>query len=437
MRHTYILSLSTGRWMSLSCRIDLTLVVVNFTTQDDSASGIGRRSASRSPGLRTPSQERERRIKYRNRDLRKTETVTDFREQNRDVNQMFATAKRCLDRIGRQPPMVIFIESLLFAIGIGFLDFGSGYEVSMFVFYGLPILMVAWWCGRRRALFLAAMCAIIWWIADSMTGHFYRHEWIRAWEPIARFGYFGFVAFAGSALKRQHTAVHSRIALLEHSQRLEREIIEISEREQQRIGRDLHDGLCQYFAAVGCAAASLKSDLAHAGMNEEAALAAELSDVVEQGVVQIRDLARGLMPVKMCEAGLSAALQQLATSVSRLQNVTCTLIVDDDEIVHEHSVATHLYRIAQEAIHNAIRHGGAHKIQIQLGRNGSRAVLRVRDDGLGISRTKAEANGMGLNIMRYRARHIAGELRVIEPAAGGTEILCTFPPLNQGGDHHG
>src|SRR4029077_20324493 len=97
----------------------------------------------------------------------------------------------------------------------------------------------------------------------------------------------------GSALKRQHTAVHSRIALLEHSQQLERQIIEISEREQRRIGRDLHDGLCQYLAAVGCAAASLRSDLAAAGMTEEAGLAAELTELLEQGVAQVRDLARG------------------------------------------------------------------------------------------------------------------------------------------------
>lgn len=340
---------------------------------------------------------------------------------------MIAMVKKLLDKVGHQPRAAIFSESLLFALGIGVLDYASGYEVSMFVFYGIPILAVAWWCERRSALFLAAVCAVIWWFADAMTGHFYRHEWIRVWEPIARFGYFWFVAIAGSALKRQHTAVHSRIALLEHSQRLEREIINISEREQRRIGRDLHDGLCQYFAAVGCAAASLKSDLARAGMNEEAALAAELTDVVEQGVVQIRDLARGLMPVQMCEAGLTAALQQLASSVSRLQNVKCSVTVEDDETVHEHSVATHLYRIAQEAIHNAIRHGGADKIHIHLKRNGRTATLRVTDDGVGIARAKAESNGMGLNIMRYRARRIAGELRVNQLTAGGTEIECTFP----------
>jgi signal transduction histidine kinase len=334
--------------------------------------------------------------------------------------------KRLLQLIGQQPRSAIFAEALLFAIGIGILDYVSGYEVSMFIFYGIPILAVAWWCGRRSAFILAGACALLWLSADALTGHFYPHRWIRIWEPLARFGYFGFVAVAGLALKRQHLAVSSRIALLEHSQQLERQIIEISEREHRRLGRDLHDGLCQYFAAVGCAAASLHSDLTAEGMTEEAALAAELTELLEQGVAQIRDLARGLMPVQMDEAGLPAALEQLAASVSRLQNTSCRLRHDGEVPVQAPSVAIHLYRIAQEAIHNAIRHGGAHQIEIQLRKNGSVALLSVRDDGVGLSRTSSQS-GMGLSIMQYRSRVVGGDLKIEEPETGGTVVCCTFP----------
>src|ERR1044071_3614113 len=159
--------------------------------------------------------------------------------------------RKLLERIGEQSSLAIFLESLLFAIGVAVLDYVSGYEVSMFIFYGIPILGVSWWCDRRSAFVMAAVCALLWLLADELAGHFYQHQWIRMWEPLARFGYFGFVAWAGSALKRQHVAQQSRIALLEHSQQLERQIIEVSEREQRRLGRDLHDGLGQFFAAVG------------------------------------------------------------------------------------------------------------------------------------------------------------------------------------------
>ncbi len=337
--------------------------------------------------------------------------------------------KRLLKLIGEQSSRAIFAESLLFAIGVGLLDYVSGYEVSMFIFYGIPILAVAWWCDRRSAFALAAVCALFWISADALTGHFYRHQWIRAWEPLARFGYFGFVAAAGSALKRQQVAVQSRIALLEHSQQLERQIIEISEREQRRVGRDLHDGLCQYFAAVSCASASLRSDLAASGIAEEAALAAEVTELIEQGVAQIRDLARGLMPVQMYEAGLAAALEQLAASVSRLQNTTCRL-QDGGQVRVEAPVAIHLYRIAQEAIHNAIRHGNAHTIEISLQKNGSMAMLSIQDDGCGVSRVPARSDGMGISIMKYRSRLIGGNLKIDEPKTGGTIIRCTFPLIS-------
>ena len=329
--------------------------------------------------------------------------------------------------IGGQPRWLVFTESLLLTAAIGLLDYSSGYEVSMFIFYGIPILAVAWWCDRRRAVLLAIISAVIWWLVDALTGHFYRYEWIHAWEPTTRFAFFAFVAFAGSAFKKHHEATQARIDLLERSRQLEREIIEISEHEQQRIGRDLHDGICQYFAAVGCAAASLKTDLSNAEMLEEAALAGELTDLVEGGVVQIRDLARGLVPVHMHEAGLAAALEQLASSVSRLQNVACVFVLDGEVSVQAPDAATHLYRIAQEAIHNAIRHGGAKRIRIELMEAGRTVTLCVKDNGAGFSKRKLGSKGMGLKIMQYRARLILGELAVTESENSGTLISCVIP----------
>ena len=160
--------------------------------------------------------------------------------------------------VRRQSKNVLLGEALLLVLLTGTLDCLSGYEVSLSLIYGAPIMAAVWFCDRKSGLLIAIVCGITWWWADLLAGHLYTQVWLSIWEPTVRFLYFGFVAIGGSALKEKHDAASARIALLEHSQRLEREI---SEREQRRIGRDLHDGLCQYLAAIGCAAAALRADL--------------------------------------------------------------------------------------------------------------------------------------------------------------------------------
>ena len=253
---------------------------------------------------------------------------------------------------------------------IGAVDWFSGYEVNLALFYGAPIMAAIWYCDKKAGMLVAIVCAITWWWADILAGHIYPKRWLAIWEPCLQFGYFGFVAWAGAALKENHDAIRARIALLEHAHRLEREIIEISEREQRRIGRDLHDGICQHFAAIGCGVASLRADLLQQHLPNEAAIAAELAELLNNGVVQARDLARGLVPVHMDEAGLSFALEELAGSVSRLQDIECAFDSEGDVEIGDASAATHLYRIAQEAINNACRHGAASTVRLAPRRRG-------------------------------------------------------------------
>jgi len=332
-----------------------------------------------------------------------------------------------LTLVRQQPKPVLMLEGGLLVLLAGTIDWLSGYEMSMSLFYGVPIMAVIWLCGAKEGLLIALLCGITWWWADILAGHVYPRLWLAIWEPTVRFGYFGFLAIGGAALKDKHDAIRTRIALLEHSQRLEGEIIEISEREQRRIGRDLHDGLCQYFAAIGCGVASLRADLLQRQLPNEAAVAEELAGLLNDGVVQARDLARGLVPVHMEEAGLSVALDELANSMSRLLNLDCAFESDGDAAIDTPCAATHLYRIAQEAINNASRHGRATTIRIRLFTDGQSATLTVADNGLGLSQTSADPAGLGLNIMSYRARLIGGTLAISESPAGGTAITCTFP----------
>jgi signal transduction histidine kinase len=330
-------------------------------------------------------------------------------------------------KFAQQPHTRIVVEMTLVMLAIGLIDFLLPYQISFGLFYGAPILVVAWYCDRKSSVFVALLAGITWWWSDWQSGHPYLHNFFEAWEVTMRLGYFLLMAFGGSALRAKSDIAATRIALLEHSQRLEKEIVNISESERRRIGQDLHDGLCQYLAALGCAATSLRDDLEKLQLPHEAEVADELAQLLRDAVVQTRDLARGLVPVHLGEEGLVLALEGLAHSVTRLQGINCTFESKGVPMNYEESAAMHFYRIAQEAINNATKHGKAQNIAISLDVTQLLTTLRIADDGAGISRTMTSCDGMGLNIMGYRARLTGGELKIEEAARGGTVVSCIAP----------
>ncbi len=324
----------------------------------------------------------------------------------------------------------IFAEMMAALTIIGVVDFITAHQLRLSVFYTGPIFVVAWFCGTKSGMLTAAFSGVIWWCANWFSGDPDLHSWVHPWETFRRFGFFLIVAWAGAALRAKSDIAAERIALLEHSQRLEREIVSISEAEQRRIGQDLHDGLCQNLAGLSCAAESLRDDLQKLQLRPEAISAGELADLLRDAVVETRDLAHGLAPARVAHMGLVTALESLAQSVSRLQGVTCAFQSHGPQANYDERVALHLYRITQEAINNAIRHGKARNIVISLDAAGQLITLRVSDDGMGISQS-VSTNGMGLAIMRYRARSTGGELSVDRRKEGGTMVSYTFRPIPQ------
>ncbi|HSI15163.1 MAG TPA: ATP-binding protein [Chthoniobacter sp.] len=325
---------------------------------------------------------------------------------------------RVLVFLEHQPRSWLWTEAVVLTLVVGLLDYFTGYEVSVVLLYSVPILLIAWFADRTSATLMALFCAIVWWWADEASGHPYSQDWHQVWETVVRLGYFLFFVLTG-------TAVRSRIELLERSRRLEREIIRISEHEQRRIGQDLHDGLCQYYAAVGCAAGSLKLNLEKQG-SPAATSAAEIEDLIMKGVGQARSLARGLAPVENEERGLQFALEDLAHTTSRLQSIDCRLVCDHPVSIFDNNCANHLYRITQEAINNATRHGKAGTIRIHLNCDEDSVRLVIEDNGSGIHQPPPGPPGMGMSIMQYRARMIGGELDVAPRPEGGTIVACTF-----------
>ncbi|MHC4995815.1 MAG: sensor histidine kinase, partial [Planctomycetota bacterium] len=206
--------------------------------------------------------------------------------------------------------------------------------------------------------------------------------------------------------------------------RLEKEVLDISTEEQKRIGRDLHDGLGQELTGIALLSGVLERKLKNKGL-EEAADAAEIVKLVNNTISHTRALVKGLSPVIQEVDGLMLAMQELAENTAHRYDCKCQFICEKPILTDNYPTAMHLYYIAYEAIHNAIRHGKAKRITIRISQNPQHACLQIADDGAGYSPSQ-NATGRGIHIMRYRARMIKGTLDVYQPEQGGAVVNCTF-----------
>jgi signal transduction histidine kinase len=211
------------------------------------------------------------------------------------------------------------------------------------------------------------------------------------------------------------------------NKRLERALLEISAREQRRIGQDLHDGLGQHLTGTAFMSKALQQRLEAQGV-PEAVEAGKIVTLVNEAIEKTRELSRGLVPVVSGADGLMASLQRFAGEVEDLFSVSCQFVCDAPVLLDDVVAATHLFHIAQEAVSNAIKHGRATRIVITLSALGDTGRLAIQDNGVGISRVPTSTSGMGLHIMEYRAGMIGGSLDVTRESRGtGTLADCSFP----------
>jgi signal transduction histidine kinase len=213
--------------------------------------------------------------------------------------------------------------------------------------------------------------------------------------------------------------------------RLERQILEISDREQAHIGQELHDGLCQQLVSLAFDANSLRDDLASHHL-PQAQKTERIADLLDQAITEARQLARGLFPIRLQAEGLFSALEELARTTRQRSKIECRFEAANARPFKGKAAATHLYRIAQEAVSNAIRHSHAKVIRLRLHSPNGQLRLEIEDDGVGLPEARRrEASGMGLHIMDYRARAIGARLSFSAGSNGGTRVCCCVPdPLN-------
>jgi PAS domain S-box-containing protein len=246
---------------------------------------------------------------------------------------------------------------------------------------------------------------------------------------VARDGSRRLIAWSGTLLPGENESHAYIIATgidITERKRLEKAILEISAAEQRRIGQDLHDGLGQHLTGIAFMSKVQEQKLAEKGL-AEATEATRIVGLVNEAINKTRQLAHGLLPVTSDSHGLMSALKRWAAEVEDLFHISCSLRLDKPVLIHDANVSTHLYRIAQEAVNNAIRHGQARNIVISLFARKRYGTLRIENDGSSLPVNTTNRSGMGMQIMNYRARMIGGSLKVDTGENCGVTITCLFP----------
>ena len=328
------------------------------------------------------------------------------------------------------------LAALVTVIAVGLVDYVTGWELSFSVFYLLALGLATWFVGRRFAFFISLLSVAVSLAGDLATGGRYSSRLVPWWNASIVLVFYLVVVWLLARLRELYREMEERVRQrtatltdeMAERERLEKELLEISEREQRRIGHDLHDSLGQHLTGTALAAQVLEEKLAMRGQ-PEAADANKVVELAEESIALSRKLAKGLHPIEMEAHGLMQAFEELAAISSDLFKISCRFDCDSPVLIHDAATSGHLYRVAQEAVSNAVKHGKAKNVIIQLEAVDDGIALRIRDDGIGIPNPLPEMRGMGLRIMAHRASMIGATFKVQRgtPADGqpsGTTVVC-------------
>jgi signal transduction histidine kinase len=324
--------------------------------------------------------------------------------------------------------------ALAIVVIVGAADYLTGHEILFSTFYLAAVALAAWAVGRGFGIVVSVLSVGAWVVGDFAAGAVYPRPFVPVWNAAIILVFYLVVVGLLDRLRSMQRDLEERVrqrtlALTDEMaerERLEREILDVGERERRRIGRDLHDSLGQLLTGTALAGQVLREKLAARSI-PEAAEASRITALVEEAIEQTRGFSRGLDPAEIEGGGLEQGLRELAASTSALSATRCEYHSIAPVDVRDSVTATQLYRIAQEAITNAIKHGHARNIELGLEPGAGRVRLTVYDDGTGIPDPPRRGRGMGLRIMAHRAAVMGGAFEVGRAAAGGTLLVCEVP----------
>ena len=358
------------------------------------------------------------------------------------ADMMKAQMTRLMKRLEGLPVRYVAPLCIMMLTAVAILDYATGYEMFFFVFYLLAIFPAAWFVSFSYGTLIAALSVTAWISTNIAAGEHYSNYFVPVWNALIMFSFYLIVLWLLWRLKKFYLEMEERVRLRTESlakevrerMRLQRELLETNEREQRRIGRELHDGLCQHLTALALAGHALGLKLSKQSP-EESAAAERLVELVEGAIEMTRSLSRGLNPVEVEVGRLVDNFRELAESVNASSRAECTFQSTGEPPELEVLVATHLYRIAQEAVANAVRHGKASKVAIGLECTDDEVVLTVTDNGSGLPENFQKNGGQGLHLMEYRADLIGADFDIGAGTNGGTQVTCRLPHVMEQGIH--
>lgn len=325
-------------------------------------------------------------------------------------------------------PRLAVVITCLFLVGlVGYIDFLTGYERPLLLFYLLPVSLATWFGSFLIGLGIVVASLAAWMVSDVAAGI----PSLRYWNAGMAFTAYTLFAWVLSKLRtlvreldrrvlERTAALHREVA---ERQRLDREIARVADRERHRLGQDLHDSLGQHLTGTALAAQVLKEKLALKSAPETAE-AEKLVRYVEQGIDVTRNLARGFFSPELDADGLIVALQGLAENMTERFGIDCVFEGEDSLRIHDSAIATQLYRIAQEAVMNSIKHAAARRITIRLSTGASELFLTISDDGIGFPEKLHRSEGLGLRLMRHGASLAGASFDVRRNSKRGTIVTC-------------
>ena len=340
---------------------------------------------------------------------------------------------RLIDNLKRRSRWFFGTTALAIMLVVGVADYLTGVEISFSVFYLLAVAVAVWFVSTRFGVVISILSVATSLAGDLAAGAHYSHTFVPVWNSAITLAFYLVAVWLLARVRSLHQELEERVrqrtsALTEEMgerEGLEGEILSIGERERQRIGHDFHDSLGQHLTATAMAGQVLQEKLAAKSL-PEATDANNLVQLVEQAVELTRQLSRGLAPIEMTGEGLMDSLRELTASTEERSKIRCDFVCADLVLIRDSSTAMHLYRIAQEAVNNAIKHAKASRIIIRLSRDNGTVTLGVQDNGLGLPQPLPKGGGMGLRIMEYRAGMIGASFALLRPTEGGTSVTCTL-----------